>query len=72
MEEDKDSNEEQFWETTVFEYFLKHRGVVLTYSKYMPCLDVGKPNKPIYLPIEVCQIVTGVFPLPLHLPIVMF
>ncbi|XP_021865025.1 protein argonaute 16 isoform X2 [Spinacia oleracea] len=58
MEEDKDSNEEQFWETTVFEYFLKHRGVVLTYSKYMPCLDVGKPNKPIYLPIEICSLIS--------------
>jgi len=50
---DNGSGEEQVVETTVFEYFVKHRGVELTYSKYMPCLDVGKENRPIYLPIEV-------------------
>ncbi|KAL2938774.1 Protein argonaute 16 [Bienertia sinuspersici] len=55
---DNDSNEEQFREITVLEYFLKHHGVVLTYSKYMPCLDVGKPNQSIYLPIEICSLIS--------------
>ncbi|KAK2979039.1 hypothetical protein RJ640_013673 [Escallonia rubra] len=41
-------------EITVYEYFTKHRNVELTYSAYMPCLDVGKPKRPNYLPLEVC------------------
>lgn len=55
---DNDSEVQQVVETTVFEYFVKHRGVELTYSKYMPCLDVGKPNRPTYLPIELCSLVS--------------
>lgn len=43
-------------EITVSEYFTKHRNIELTYSAFMPCLDVGKPKKPIYLPLEVCRI----------------
>ncbi|XP_010688916.2 protein argonaute 16 [Beta vulgaris subsp. vulgaris] len=58
VKKDNGSSEEQFQETTVFEYFLKHCGVVLTYSKYMPCLDVGKPNRPIYIPIEICSLIS--------------
>lgn len=41
-------------EITVFEYFTKHRNIELTYSAFMPCLDVGKPKRPNYLPLEVC------------------
>ncbi|CAH9116385.1 unnamed protein product [Cuscuta europaea] len=37
---------------SVCDYFTKHRCVELTYSAFMPCVDVGKPNKPIYLPLE--------------------
>ncbi|XP_021724565.1 protein argonaute 16-like isoform X2 [Chenopodium quinoa] len=55
---DSGSNEDQFQEMTVFEYFRNHCGVVLTFSKYTPCLDVGKPDKPIYLPIEVCSLIS--------------
>ncbi|GAB2246018.1 hypothetical protein Droror1_Dr00001511 [Drosera rotundifolia] len=51
------STNQQPVETTVFEYFFKHQAVELSYSKYMPCIDVGKPNFPIYLPIEVCSLV---------------
>ncbi|XP_057522848.1 protein argonaute 16-like isoform X2 [Amaranthus tricolor] len=58
VKENNGSNKEKDRETTVFEYFHKHLGVVLTYSKYMPCLDVGKPNRPIYLPIEICSLIS--------------
>ncbi|GAB2285235.1 hypothetical protein Dimus_019688 [Dionaea muscipula] len=51
------SEDEQTMETTVFDYFFKHRAVELSCSKFMPCLDVGKPNHPVYLPIEVCSLV---------------
>ncbi|KAH7846364.1 hypothetical protein Vadar_013047 [Vaccinium darrowii] len=39
-------------EITVYEYFVKHRNIELRYSAYMPCLDVGKPKRPSYLPLE--------------------
>ncbi|KAK4492821.1 hypothetical protein RD792_000146 [Penstemon davidsonii] len=45
-------------EITVYEYFAKHRNIELTYSSYMPCLDVGKPKRPNYLPIELCSLVS--------------
>lgn len=40
-------------EITVYEYFTKHRGIELKHSAFMPCLDVGKPKRPIYMPLEV-------------------
>nr|XP_004296440.2 PREDICTED: protein argonaute 16-like [Fragaria vesca subsp. vesca] len=43
---------------TVFEYFSKHCGIELTYSQYLPCLDVGKPKRPNYLPVELCALVS--------------
>ncbi|KAM7498359.1 hypothetical protein LguiA_022773 [Lonicera macranthoides] len=45
-------------EITVFEYFTKHRNIELTYSAFMPCLDVGKPKRPNYLPLELCSLVS--------------
>lgn len=49
------TSEGQTVEITVYEYFTKHCGVELTSSQYMPCLDVGKPKRPNYLPLEVCK-----------------
>ncbi|KAL6974212.1 hypothetical protein U1Q18_028394 [Sarracenia purpurea var. burkii] len=43
---------EQTLEITVYEYFTKHLNIELAYSAYMPCLDVGKPKRPNYLPLE--------------------
>lgn len=43
-------------EVTVYEYFTKYRKIKLSSSAYIPCLDVGKPNRPTYLPLEVCGI----------------
>jgi eukaryotic translation initiation factor 2C len=54
MKNGEDSNAEQTVDVTVYEYFAKHRGIELTSSAYLPCLDVGKPNRPIFLPLEVC------------------
>jgi eukaryotic translation initiation factor 2C len=49
---------EQTVDVTVYEYFAKHRGIDLTSSAYLPCLDVGKPNRPIFLPLEVSEFYT--------------
>ncbi|KAK4397822.1 protein argonaute 16 [Sesamum angolense] len=45
-------------EITVYDYFVKHRNIDLKYSAYMPCLDVGKPKRPNYLPLELCSLVS--------------
>ncbi|XP_059282299.1 protein argonaute 16-like [Lycium ferocissimum] len=45
-------------EITVYEYFTKHRNIELSSSAYMPCLDVGKPKRPNYLPLELCYLVS--------------
>lgn len=50
--------EAQIVEVTVYEYFTKHCGVQLGYSAYLPCLDVGKPKRPNYLPLELCSLIS--------------
>lgn len=45
-------------EITVSEYFTNLCGRELSYSAYLPCLDVGKPKRPIYLPLELCSLVS--------------
>ncbi|XAR55319.1 hypothetical protein NMG60_11035360 [Bertholletia excelsa] len=45
-------------EITVYEYFTKYRHIELTSSAYLPCIDVGKPKRPNYLPIELCALVS--------------
>ncbi|KAF7826276.1 protein argonaute 16 isoform X1 [Senna tora] len=57
MKNDYSSNEGQTVDITVYEYFAKHRGIELT-SAFLPCLDVGKPKRPNYLPMELCSLVS--------------
>ncbi|CAL5406248.1 unnamed protein product [Camellia sinensis] len=38
----------QTLEITVYDYFTKHHNMELTNSEYMPCIDVGKPERPIF------------------------
>ncbi|WOL14713.1 protein argonaute 4B-like [Canna indica] len=44
-------------EITVAEYFEKHRNIRLNYSGRLPCINVGKPKRPTYVPIELCTLV---------------
>ncbi|PKA50645.1 Protein argonaute 16 [Apostasia shenzhenica] len=47
---------DQTIEVTVYDYF-KERHIELTWSACLPCLDVGKPKRPNYLPIELCNLI---------------
>lgn len=45
----------QSLEVTVSDYF-KEKGTTLRYSDDYPCINVGKPKRPTFIPIEVlCQ-----------------
>ena len=40
-------------EITVYEYFAQHKRMKLRDSADFPCINVGKPKKPVYFPLEV-------------------
>ncbi|KAG8045203.1 hypothetical protein GUJ93_ZPchr0008g12421 [Zizania palustris] len=44
-------------EVSVYDYFVKNRGLELRYSGDYPCINVGKPKRPTYFPIELCSLV---------------
>ncbi|KAL3642288.1 hypothetical protein CASFOL_013103 [Castilleja foliolosa] len=44
-------------ETTVYDYFVKTRGIELKYSADLPCINAGRPNKPTFFPIEICSLI---------------
>jgi len=37
----------------VFDYFVNRRNIDLRYSGDLPCINVGKPKRPTYIPLEV-------------------
>lgn len=41
---------------SVYDYYKNYRGMELTYSAELPCLNVGKPKRPTYIPLEVCHL----------------
>ncbi|KAK4746876.1 hypothetical protein SAY87_025913 [Trapa incisa] len=45
-------------EVTVYEYFVHHRNISLGYSADFPCINIGKPKHPNYVPIEFCELVS--------------
>ncbi|XP_071932116.1 protein argonaute 4A-like [Coffea arabica] len=45
-------------ELTVLEYFVDHRQIPLQYSGDFPCINVGKPKRPTFIPIELCSLVS--------------
>ncbi|CAL0315822.1 unnamed protein product [Lupinus luteus] len=45
-------------EVTVYDYFVNHRNIQLRYSADLPCINVGKPKRPTYFPLELCSLVS--------------
>nr|XP_043628262.1 LOW QUALITY PROTEIN: protein argonaute 16-like [Erigeron canadensis] len=58
VKKDDGTYDDQTINITVFDYFTKHRNIEVTYSAYIPCIDVGKPKKPSYFPVELCSLVS--------------
>nr|AGS47795.1 argonaute 8 [Salvia miltiorrhiza] len=52
------ASEAQEVEITVYDYFVHHRNIQLQISGEMPCLNVGKPKRPTYIPVELCSLVS--------------
>ncbi|XP_057527179.1 protein argonaute 4A-like [Amaranthus tricolor] len=45
-------------EITVHDYFVQHHNISLRYSSKYPCINVGRPKRPSYFPIEMCDLVS--------------
>ncbi|XP_049404367.1 protein argonaute 4A-like [Solanum stenotomum] len=45
-------------ETSVYDYFTHHRRIPLQYSGDFPCINVGKPKHPTFIPLELCSLVS--------------
>ncbi|KAK4483579.1 hypothetical protein RD792_010778, partial [Penstemon davidsonii] len=45
-------------ELTVYDYFVQKLNMPLRFSGDYPCINVGKTNRPTYIPIELCSLVS--------------
>ncbi|PON74065.1 Exonuclease/helicase-like [Parasponia andersonii] len=45
-------------EVTVYDYFVNQRHINLRYSADLPCINVGKPKRPTFFPLELCTLVS--------------
>ncbi|XP_065865840.1 protein argonaute 4-like [Euphorbia lathyris] len=53
-----DNGEWEMTEVTVHHYFTNTRRIELRYSADLPCINVGKPKRPTFIPIELCSLVS--------------
>ncbi|AET00057.2 putative post-transcriptional gene silencing PAZ-Argonaute family protein [Medicago truncatula] len=52
------AGEDDTEEITVYDYFVHRRKIDLQYSAGLPCINVGKPKRPTYIPIELCSLIS--------------
>ncbi|KAG6402000.1 hypothetical protein SASPL_138868 [Salvia splendens] len=58
LRSERDSNRgNQTIQTTVYDYFVSTRAISLSYSENLPCINVGKPNRETFFPVELCFLV---------------
>ena len=58
LRSERDSNcRNQTIQTTVYDYFVSTRAISLSYSENLPCINVGKPNRAIFFPVEVILLI---------------
>ncbi|WOH13627.1 hypothetical protein DCAR_0833143 [Daucus carota subsp. sativus] len=56
---EKDENGEPLMtELSVYDYFVNIRNIPLCYSGDLPCIIVGNPKRPTYIPLELCSLVS--------------
>ncbi|KAL5722545.1 Protein argonaute 4B [Ranunculus cassubicifolius] len=51
-------SEVQTTEVTIYDYFVNYRHIQLRVSGDLPCINVGKPKRPNYIPLELCSLVS--------------
>jgi eukaryotic translation initiation factor 2C len=54
----KGGDESEAQEVTVLDYFVNTRHMDLRYSADLPCINVGKPKRPTFIPIELCELLS--------------
>ncbi|KAL0897547.1 hypothetical protein Bca101_081508 [Brassica carinata] len=52
-----ENGESETVEITVYDYFLRERNLELQYSADLPCVNVGRPKRPTYIPLEHCTLI---------------
>ncbi|XP_021776500.1 protein argonaute 4B-like [Chenopodium quinoa] len=53
-----ENGEGEALEVTVYDYFVNNRKIELRYSADLPCINVGKPKRPTFFPLELCSLVS--------------
>ncbi|GJY13471.1 putative reverse transcriptase domain-containing protein [Tanacetum coccineum] len=53
-----ENGEPETLEVTVYDYFVNIRKIDLPYYGDLPCINVGRPKSPTYIPLELCSLVS--------------
>nr|GMD40226.1 protein argonaute 4A-like [Ipomoea batatas] len=54
----RNGKDESSVEMTVYDYFVNHRRIPLKISGSLPCINIGKPKRPTFIPVELCSLVS--------------
>ncbi|GAA0185092.1 translation initiation factor [Lithospermum erythrorhizon] len=58
LKQRRDGKDEQSIEISVYDYFVHMKKIPLTWSADLPCINTGKPKRPVYVPLELCSLVS--------------
>ncbi|GJW58575.1 argonaute 4A-like protein, partial [Tanacetum coccineum] len=54
----RDGNSFETIEMTVYDYYASHHQIHVNDSRDYPCLNVGKPKRAVYIPLELCELLS--------------